>query len=313
MNRKLKNMLSLRKWVLFGLDRRIARMIPDRVFVKLKYWASIGRKLRLDPPVTFTEKIQWQKLYDRRPVYTAFADKVAVRQIVAGLIGQEYLIELLGVYRSYDEIDFDALPDRFVLKANHTSGNVFLCLDKRRIDHAALSRKLEGWMKREYFWVHREWPYKDIEPRIVCEAFIGDDSGAPPFDYKFFCFNGEPKRVSVYCNRFSGGFTVDHYDTDWNYQTCQHLNRGHAGPVHKRPGKLEEMVSLARVLAQGLPQIRVDLYFDFQTQRICFGELTLSHLSGFTTFHPPEYDDLYGSWITLPAGQAVADKATPED
>ena len=184
------------------LNLKISSIIPDRHYLKIKYRIIVGKRLNLSEPVLFNEKLQWLKLYDRNQVYTELVDKFKVRNYIANRIGEKYLIPLIGVYDSYDDIDFDTLPNQFVLKPNHTSGNVYICIDKKQINHDQLRREVNSWLKRNYFRFHREWPYKGVKPRIVCEKYMVDESGLELKDYKIFCFNGIPKMTQVDYSRF---------------------------------------------------------------------------------------------------------------
>jgi hypothetical protein len=179
--------------LLYLLNFKVFRIIPDKMYLKIKYRLRIGKKLDLENPKTYNEKLQWLKLYDRKPEYTMMVDKYEVRKYIAKTIGEEYLIPLLGVYERYEEINFDDLPNQFVLKPNHTSGDIFICKDKSIIDHVKLKKEINKWLKRRYYWVHREWPYKNIKPRVICEKYLQDNIT----DYKFMCFNGELKMIEI--------------------------------------------------------------------------------------------------------------------
>jgi hypothetical protein len=250
----------------------------------------------LNNPKTFNEKLQWLKVYDRKPEYTRYVDKYEVRSYIKETIGEEYLIPLIGVYNSFDEIDFDILPNQFVLKPNHTSGNVYICKDKSKIDYVKLKKEVNAWMKREYYWVHREWPYKNIKPKIICEDYMVDESGTELKDYKFFCFNGEPKAFFIASDR-GIDTRFDFFDLEFNHLPVMQHYINATKPL-KRPPGLEEMIFLSRVLSKGLAHVRIDFY-DING-RIYFGEMTFYHFSGFEKFEPIEYDNLFGSWIELP-------------
>ncbi|HEY5556696.1 ATP-grasp fold amidoligase family protein [Acetobacterium sp.] len=278
------------------LGQRITRIIPDETFVKLEYRASIGRRLNLDSPQSFNEKLQWLKLFDRKQEYTQLADKYKVRKYIKGTIGEEYLIPLLGVYDSYDEIDFEALPNQFVLKPNHTSGDVYLCKDKSKIDYVELKKTVKKWMEIEYYWIHREWPYKNIKPEIICEKFMSE-TNIPPNDYKVVCFNGKARLVQVHMGRFTNHIQ-DTYDLEWNkidmtwgFEISEHA-------TCKKPKKLEKMIELSEQLAVNMCQVRIDWFI--VEDNLYFGEITFFDGSGFTPIIPESYDYLLGSWINLP-------------
>jgi len=225
-------------------------------------------------------------------------DKYEVRKFVAQKIGEEYLIPLLGVYNNFDEIDFSSLPDQFVLKPNHTSGNVFICKDKSKINYALLSKEVNAWMKRRYYWVHREWPYKNVKPRILCEEYMVDESKRELRDYKLLCFGGKVMCSFVCLNRNSdNGLNVDFYDIDWNPMPFErHYPR--SGTITPKPKTYEKMVEFAEILSKSFPFVRVDFYEVYG--QLYFGELTFYPGSGLEEFTPESYDYLLGSWMNLP-------------
>jgi len=256
-----------------------------------------GKKLDLENPRTYNEKIQWLKLYDRRPEYTMMADKYEVRNFIKAKIGEGYLIPMIGLYNTVDEIDFEELPDKFVIKCTHDSGSVVVCTDKSKLEIDSVKRHLQKYLSRNYFLVGREWVYKNISPRIICEEYLVDDSGKELKDYKVFCFDGEPKVIQVDFDRF-----VDHkrniYDTKWNLLDVEIHFPKNSSKVIPRPSQLEEMLEVAHKLSENIPHLRVDMYLS--RGKIYFGELTFTHGSGFETFRPQSFDNLLGSWIKLP-------------
>ena len=278
------------------LSFKISKFIPDKTYLKMKFYLRIGHKLNLKNPLTFNEKLQWLKLYDRNPRYTNLVDKFEVRKYIEKTIGSDYLIPLLGVYESFEEIDFDKLPEQFVLKPTHTSGDVFICTDKTKINHSELKSEINRWMKREYFWIHREWPYKNVVPKIICEKYMVDESGTGLKDYKFFCFDGTPKAMFVATNR-GIDTRFDFFDLDFNHLPfMQHYKNN--GQKLNKPVGFEEMIDLAQALSQDIPHVRVDFYNI--NGKIYFGELTFYHFSGFEKFEPAEYDLKFGSYLKLP-------------
>jgi len=269
--------------------------VPDKVYLKMKYKHNIGKKLNLKNPQTFNEKLQWLKLYDRNPLYTKLVDKYEVRKYIEKEIGKEHLIPLLGVFDTYDQIDFNALPNQFVLKPNHTSGDVYICKDKSNIDYGDLKKQVSIWLKRRYYWVHREWPYKNIKPRIICEKYMVDESGTELKDYKFMSFNGEVKCSFICLNRNSTkGLNVDFYDMGWKPMPFErHYKR--SGGVIPKPKNFDLMVKFAEKLSIDIPFVRVDFYE--ANGQLYFGELTFFPGSGYEEFTPESYDYLLGSWI----------------
>lgn len=280
------------------LKLRISRILPDRIQVSLLYRLHLGKRLNLKNPTTFNEKLQWLKLYNRNPTYTNLADKYAVRDHVRDTIGEKYLVPLIGVYDRPEDIDYSKLPDQFVIKPTHTSGDIIICRDKSELDVEETNKMLAKWLKREYFWYQREWPYKDIQPRIVIEGLIDTDDDQRPRDYKILCFDGVPK-IPYVVSDLGTATKIDFFDTDWHkielQQECPNSDYHHA-----KPEQWDLMLELAGKLSSGIPQVRVDFYVD-KNGHILFGEMTFYNYSGLASFHPESYDYLLGSWITLPA------------
>lgn len=297
LKRIAKGLMNPRLTEYYLLGLQIARIIPDKTLLKLKYKAAHGQKLDLNNPKKFNEKLQWLKLYDRKPLYTLLADKYEVKKYIKELIGEEYIIPLLGVYNSYNEIDFDKLPNQFVLKPNHTSGDIYICKDKSKIDYEGLKKQTKNWMTREYYWLHREWPYKNIKPRIISEQFMVDESGIELKDYKIFCFNGKPKLIEVDFGRFKS-HQRNFYTTEWEYLDFMLEYPTDATRIIKKPVKLNEMLYLAEKISTDIPHVRIDFYSI--NNHIFFGEVTFYHESGYGEFTPESYDYLLGSWINLP-------------
>ncbi len=285
--------------ILYILNFKIFRLVPDKIYLKVKYRLIVGKKLNLNAPETFNEKLQWLKLHDRNPLYTKLVDKYEARKYVAEKIGEEYLIPLLGVYDSFEEINFDTLPNQFVLKPTHTSGNIFICKDKSKINYDELKKIVNRWLKRNYYWFHREWPYKNIKPRIICEKYMVDESGEELKDYKIFCFNGEPKLIQVDYNRYSC-HKRNLYDINWNYIPASIQYPTDPNVIIKKPKKLDKMLEIAKILSEGFPHVRVDLYYNYIYDKIYFGELTLYHGAGYEKFEPESLEIEMGSWLKLP-------------
>ncbi|HHU55797.1 MAG TPA: glycosyl transferase [Acholeplasmataceae bacterium] len=276
----------------------INKMIPSRLWLKVEYYISINKDLNLSNPQTFNEKLQWLKLYDRNPQYTELVDKLEVRKYISKTIGEDYLIPLIGVWDKFEDIDFDKLPNQFVLKPTHTSGNVFICKDKSAIDYLKLEKEINDWLEREYYWVHREWPYKNIKPRIICEKYMVDESGDELKDYKFMCFNGEVKCSFVCLNRNSPkGLNVDFYDMDWKPMPFER-HYSNSGKRTPKPKTFDEMVRISQLLSKDITFVRIDFYE--VNGKLFIGEITFYPGSGFEEFTPESYDYLLGSWIKLP-------------
>ncbi len=280
----------------------ILKWLDDERYLKLRYKATFGKELDLDDPQTFNEKIQWLKLHDRNPEYTKMVDKYEVKKYVADKIGEKYIIPTYGAWDSFDEIDFDALPDSFVLKCTHDCGGVVICPDKNSLDISAARKKLNRRLKRNYYWPGREWPYKNVKPRIIAEKYMVDESGYELKDYKVFNFNGEPKIIVVDFDRFT-----DHkhnlYDTSWRLIDGEINYKSDPKRKIAKPACLDEMLKISETLSQGIPFVRTDLYCI--DDKVYFGEMTFYHGSGFSEFRPESLGLEFGSWLTLPEDSSV--------
>lgn len=271
---------------------------PSEVLLKKLYRYNMGRELDLENPVLYTEKLQWLKLYDHRPEYAVMVDKYAAKQYVAERIGSQYVIPILGVWNRVEDIDFNALPQRFVLKTTHDSGGIVICKDKSKLDIPAARNKLNRFLKRRYYDCNREWPYKYVQPRVMAEAYMEDTTSGELRDYKFFTFNGEPKVLYIAQGRGRGEPTVaDFYDMDFKHLPFT-IDHDTAKVPPEKPACFEEMKRLAAMLSQGTPQLRVDFYE--VDGRAYFGEMTFFHCSGMAAFHPESWDRKFGDWVTLP-------------
>lgn len=272
--------------------------MSDEKYLKMRFKHKFGYELNLDDPKTFNEKLQWLKLYNRKPEYTRMVDKYEAKLHAAEIIGEEHIIPTLGVWEKFDDIDFSALPDKFVLKCTHDSGGLVICKDKSKFDKNAARKKINKSLRTNYYLHGREWPYKDVKPRIIAEEFMEEIGDKAPVEYKIFCFNGEPKIVLVCKGAAHGdGRTNDYCDTDLNRLSLTSLYPNSKGDLEK-PASLSEMLALAKRLSNGIPQVRVDFYDC--NNKIYFGELTFFHNSGFCQLNPAEWNETLGSWITLP-------------
>jgi len=287
---KLYNVLGKRGWFDF---------VPDEIHLKNRYRAHFGVPCNLHRPSTFNEKLQWLKLYDRKPEYTIMVDKYRVREYIADKIGKEYLIPLLGVWDSPEEIDFAALPDQFTMKCNHDSGwAMCICQDKSRLDVEQVREKLRLGLQKDYYLTSREWPYKDVPRKIIAEQYMQSDAGGLT-DYKIHCFNGEPRLILVCKDRFAAtGLTEDFFSETWEHLDIRRPKHPNAVQPILQPEELEQMLSLARELSKDIPFLRVDLYII--EHQIYFSELTFFPASGFEKFVPEKWDQILGDWLTLP-------------
>lgn len=282
--------------------KRILRRLPwlkndDKTFIKWDYFFGMSLFPNLKNPQRFNEKLQWLKLNDKHPEYTRMVDKYEVKDFVKEKIGEEHVIPTLGVWDSFEDIDFNALPDRFVLKCTHDSGGFVICPDKSKLDLEKARKKINKRLKRNHFQKHREYPYKGVKPRIIAEQFMTDESGTELKDYKFFCFNGKPKMLLLASNRAHGAY-MNFYDMDFNLLPVQRKAHPNAKISFPKPKGFEDMKHLAEILSEGIPHVRVDFY-DING-KIYFGELTFFSGSGNIPFHPDEWDYKIGEWLELP-------------
>lgn len=272
--------------------------VPAEQFLKKHYKICMGRELDLEDPKTYTEKLQWLKLYDHRPEYTTMVDKYAVKQYAADKIGAEYIIPLLGVWDDPKDIDFDALPEKFVLKTTHDSGSYVVCTDKKTLDIPAARKRMAKFLGRKYCACNREWPYKHVKPRIIAEQYMEDSRYGELRDYKFFTFGGEPKVLYIAQGRGRGEPTVaDFFDMEFHHLDFT-IDHDMAPVPPEKPACFEEMKRLAAILSEGTPQLRVDFYE--ADGKIYFGEMTFFHCSGMEAFHPDAWDRTFGDWVRLP-------------
>lgn len=285
-----------------NMNRGVYDAMDDETYLKRLFRVAVGFELDLDNPQTFNEKLQWLKLHDRKPVYTTMVDKYTAKEYVASIIGEQYIIPTLGVWDRFEEIDFGKLPERFVLKCTHDSGGLVICRDKTKLDMDAARARINSSLKHNYYYRFREWPYKDVKPRIIAEAFMEDpDSPSGLNDYKLQCFDGKFDNIFVAEGRFSQrGVRYHYFDRDWNYiPYCPYDNLDVNTLDVLRPKCYEEMIEIAEKLSAGLSQLRVDLYeID---GKVYFGELTFYSQSGFDTTITHEADNILGSKLTLPA------------
>lgn len=302
--------MNLNYYIHHPLDlfwRLMLPICPDKLWVLHKYKLVFHKPLNLDNPQGFNEKLQWLKLYDRNPLYTTLVDKYAVKDWVAERIGREHIIPTLGVWDKFDDIDFDSLPNQFVLKCTHDSGGLAIVTDKNAFladDEAGgqkgitvARKKLTKSLKRNYYYLGREWPYKNVPPRIIAEKYMVDESGTELKDYKVHNFDGEPKLISVDYGRFTE-HKRNLYGTDWSFIDAQIQYQKDANHVIDRPKTLEKMLECAKVLSRGIPYVRTDFYSI--DDKVLFGEMTFYHGSGFEKFSPEEFEKKLGELINVP-------------
>lgn len=285
-----------------SVAQTVLNYLPDAAYLKLKYRVRMGEKLNLKNPQTFAEKLQWLKLHDRKPEYTTMVDKAAVKDYIAEKIGPEYIIPTLGIWDRFEDIDFDALPEQFVLKCTHDSGGLVICRDKAKLDREAAKKKIEKSLKNNYYYHGREWPYKNVKPRILAEAYMADEKGRM-VDYKFFCFHGKVDSVMVCLDRETGSPKFYFFDRNW--QLKRYNIRGKEAPegfTLPKPDNMDAMFDLAAELSQGIPFVRVDLYN--RDGRIYFGEMTFFPQNGYDPNLLPQTHAEWGQKLILPEKNA---------
>lgn len=273
--------------------------VPDSIYIKILFRFMVGAKCHLKHPVTYNEKLQWLKLHDRNPEYAKMVDKYEVRKYIAELFGEELLIPCYGVYNSFEEIDLNALPNQFVMKCTHDSGSVEICTDKESFDFGAAKERINKAMKKNYYSAYREWPYKEVKPRIIIEKYMVDESGDDLKDYKIMCFNGKAKVIETHENRYTKGktHTQTFYTRDWEKLEIYQVDLYPLKEPREKPLQMEKLIDMSETIARDMYHARIDWYLI--NGKIYFGEITFYDGSGFEPF-PNHNDDLYlGSLMEL--------------
>ena len=277
---------------------------PDKIYLNNKFRKVFGRDIDWKNPTTFNEKLQWLKIYDRNPLYTKLVDKYEVRKYIAEKIGEEYLIPCLGVWEHFEDINFNELPDQFVLKCTHDSNSVVVCRNKAAFDIENARKKLNQHLKMNFYYNAREWPYKNVKPRIIAEQYMEDRQTEELKDYKIFAFSGVAQALFIASDRQNPNEQVkfDFFDVNFGHLD---IRQGHPNSaiLPDKPSNLKEMISLAEKLSEEFPQVRVDFYEC--NEKTYFGEMTFFHHSGFVAFDPENWDVTFGSWIKLPDKNGV--------
>ncbi|WP_242966861.1 ATP-grasp fold amidoligase family protein [Desulfosporosinus sp. FKA] len=292
---------ELFKWLIV---KKWSRIIPDKQYLKIQYRLHTGKKLNVDDPKLFNEKLQWLKLYDHTPEYITMVDKYAAKEYVANIIGDQYIIPTLGVWDSFDEIDFDSLPNQFALKCTHDSGSVLVCRDKSKLDRGSAKKKLSEALNRNGFLYGREWPYKEVKARIIVEKYMEEKPRKSLKDYKFYCFNGKPK--FLYLSEGLENHATAHisYVTlDWEKTPFVRTDYAPFETLPEKPSQFEKMKELAAIMAKGIPFSRIDFYEI--NKQVYFGEITFFPASGYAQFSPEEWDGKVGEWLMLPQTKRV--------
>ncbi len=270
----------------------------DELYIRAMWYVRMPFKLNLRHPKRYNEKLQWLKLHDRNPLYTRMVDKYEAKKYVAGIIGEQYIIPTLGVWNDVEEIDWDSLPDQFVLKCTHDSGGLVICKDKNNLDIEAAKFKLRRSLNTDYYLLGREWPYKNVPRRIIAEQYMEDSKTKELRDYKFFCFHGEVKALFVATERQNRKEPyIDFFDSNYHHLA---MERGHTNSpvIPEKPISFDKMKVLAGKLSKGFIHIRVDFYEINGV--LFFGELTLYPGNGIEVFYPDKWDYIFGSWLKFP-------------
>lgn len=299
--KKISYLFNNSRYFLKVILLKTAKIWPDSLFLKIRFRLEVGEKLDLNNPKTFNQKLQWLKLYNRKPEYTTMVDKYAVKEYVAKKIGDVYIIPTLGVWNTADEIDWNTLPNKFVIKTTNGGGGggVAICKDKTSFNVAKTYEILQRSLDGDIYINYREWPYKNVSHKIIAEELLEEPNKISPDDYKVMCFDGKVKLIEYHVGRYSEHHTQDFYDRDWNKTAITQGAYGEfSEEVAPRPALLEEMIRLSEILAEGIPHCRVDWYL--VNNKLYFGEITFFDGSGLCPFDKYEDDLLLGSWITLP-------------
>lgn len=292
--------MNLYTRIIIKVVKELRFLFTDKLYLKILYYLYIGKRLDLKNPKTMNEKMQWIKLYDRKPEYKQMVDKIQAKEYYGQMLGEEYIVPTLGIWDNFDEIDFDNLPNKFVLKTNHSGGNtgVIICKDKSKFDKADAKRRIEKSLKSDIYKSFGEWPYKDMKKRIFAEELIGNE-GEELVDYKFYCFDGYVDAVLICMDRQIGDPKFYFFDKEWNLK--RYNKRGKMAPegfTLPKPENMDKMFELASQISKGIPHLRVDLYN--VNGKIYYGESTFFTAGGFDANRLPEADLYFGSLIKLP-------------
>jgi hypothetical protein len=285
-------------WIIIFFDRLGLHFLSDKKYISLLYKLTFKKKLDLNNPQTFNEKLQWLKLNDRKEEYTKMVDKFDVKQIVSKKIGEKYIIPTYGIYNNFEEIDFSILPKQFIIKPTHYGGNngITIVNDKDELNKARLRKQLNKIMKKNLYYYGREWPYKNVKPRIIIEHLLKNDDDSQLCDYKFYCFNGKVYLWFIASDR-KNNVKFTFFDRTGNFLDIKQCGAPNDRNV-KKPKNLEKMIELAEILAKNITQVRIDFYE--VNNKIYFGEMTFFDTSGFGKFEPDYWDKKIGDMIKLP-------------
>ena len=275
----------------------LAPVLPDEFFTKVRFKLTMGYWMDFNNPQTYNEKLQWLKLNDIHPEFTKLVDKIDAKEYIAKKVGKQYIIPTIATWNSVDEINWDTLPNQFVIKSTNDSGGVVVCKDKSRLNIQQAKKKLKKLGKRDYSQISKEYPYKAVPHRFIAEEYMEDESGFELKDYKIFCFDGKAKFLFVATGRQSNDIRFDFFDIEYNHLP---VINGHpnADSIPSKPVNFDKMIDLAEQISNGMRHVRVDLYNI--NGKIYFGELTFFHWSGIVPFEPFEWDVKFGEFLKLP-------------
>lgn len=293
----------MKKWkkaMLYIMKSPLGHLIPDKKYLEWKLYLVCGEKMDWKNPKTLNQKMQWLKVYDRKPVYTTMADKYAAREWMGNKIGEEYLVPLLGVWKNAKDIDFDSLPDKFVLKTTHDSHGVVVCRDKSSLNIEQTIKFLNKRLSKNWYWLSREWCYKDIQPKIIAEELLEDHGELQKnglIDYKVYVFNGKPDNIMTISGRNEHGLLLNYYEKDWSPLVRNGIKATHESVEIPKPVNLDKMLEIAEVLAKDTHLLRVDFYE--VNGKLYVGETTFFSLGGFMYYSPVEYNEIFGNEVEL--------------
>lgn len=272
------------------------RFLPDKMYLQIYYFAQFHKFIDFKNPKTFNEKLNWLKIYDRNPEYTKMVDKYEAKEYVKNIIGEEYIIPTLGVWDKFDDIDFDKLPNQFVLKCTHDSEGLVIVKDKLKFDIKEAKKKIEKAMKYNFYYIGREYPYKNIKPRIIAEQYMEDEKYHELRDYKFFCFNGKVNALFIATDRGIGETKFDYFDIKFNHLDIRQHYPNSSQKIEK-PINYDKMIKLSEKISKDLKHVRIDWYE--VNGKLYFGEITFYHFSGLQPFNDVKWDNMFGEWINL--------------
>lgn len=295
--RKIKTVLKNPKSILQKALYLSSPIFNDEIYLKLLFPLMVGYKLNLNDPRTYNEKLQWLKIYYRKPIMTQIVDKYEAKEYARKIIGDKHIIESYGVWDSFDQIDFDSLPDKFVLKTTHDQGGVVIVTNKNTFDKKAAKKKIERHLKFEHYYLTREWPYKNVKPRVMAEALLVNDKVGDLYDYKFYCFHGEPKVMFITGGRKGNTTYQEFYDMEFNSLNIRRPGFTQSSKYLQKPKSWGLMQELAKSLSIGFPHVRVDFY-DVDG-KVYLGELTFFTGGGMKPFYPHSWDSTFGDWIDI--------------